>query len=140
VSDSPGGLRDRLIQMRTHALACLANGDYKTALADLRIVTALTPRDNEAQKGYAAALIRSGKHKEGVTILRKVAEATPDDIELHCVIGELLATMLEYAEAKTHLDRCLALDPKSDTPHGVRARVLYRRMQRALENQLGQPK
>ncbi len=140
MSDSPGGLRDRLIKMRTHALACLANGDFKTALADLKIVTALTPRDAEAQKGYAAALIRSGKHKEGVAILRKLAEITPNDIELHCVLGELLATMLEYVQAKQHLDRCLTLDPKSDTPHGVRARVLYRRMHRALENQLSQTK
>ena len=140
MSDSPGGLRDRLTQMRTHGLACLANGDFQTALAELKIVTALTPRDAEARKGYAAAMIRSGKHKDGVTILRKVAESTPNDIELHCVIGELLATMLEYVQAKVHLDRCLVLDPRSDTPHGVRARVLYRRMQLALENQLGQSK
>ncbi|MCC6812376.1 MAG: tetratricopeptide repeat protein [Deltaproteobacteria bacterium] len=133
----PGALTEKVAQLRAQGLAALGRGDVPAALASLKIVTALTPSDGGAQRGYAAALIRTNKHKEGVAILKKLVETEPNDIELHCVIAELLTTMLDHMTAKQHLERCLALDPKGTNPHGVRARILIRRMQNQLEAQLG---
>jgi Flp pilus assembly protein TadD len=127
---------DKLTQMRAAGLRALESNDLVAALASLRVVSVMAPKDAGAQKAYAAALIRSNRHKDGVFVLKKLLVHAPKDVEVHCVVAELLFGMLRYAEAKGHLEICLALDPRSENPHGVRARVLVRRMQRQLEEQL----
>jgi Flp pilus assembly protein TadD len=131
-----GALTERVSALRVRGIAALARNDVATALADLRIVTALTPKDNGAQKAYAAALIRSNKHRDGMAVLRMLLDREPNDLELHCVLGELCSTMLDHHAALGHFRRCLELDPRSQSPHGVRARVLIRKMEHALEDQL----
>lgn len=129
-------LRDKVASLRAAGIAALQKNELEAAVSALRIVTVMTPSDLGAQRAFAAALVRTGKHKDAARVLEQVIVADAKDIEARCVVAELYVQMVRYLDAEKHLTACLQLDPKSETPHGVRARVVLRRLQRQLEEQL----
>lgn len=131
-----GFLSGKVAGLRARGVLAVKLRDWPAAIASLKLVVALTPKDPEAQKLYAVALANVGQQRLAVDALLKCVEVATADIEAHCIAAELMMSMLDYIAAHRHLTRCMELDPGSQHPHGVRARVLLRKMQRALEERV----
>jgi tetratricopeptide (TPR) repeat protein len=117
----------------------LAAGEPAKALPKLEVAHALLPTDLDVAKTFATALIQLNRHKDAARVLDVALRLAPDDIGSLCVRGELALSSLDHPTALHCFERCVHLDPKGAHPHGARARVSIRKLQRTLELSVATP-
>jgi tetratricopeptide (TPR) repeat protein len=93
---------DCLSELQEHALAA---GAYRE-----RVKRA--PADVSARLGLGASLLASGQIAAAEKELTRVLAEAPGSPPAHYWMGALLVEQKRHEEAKTHLERALALDPR----------------------------
>lgn len=122
-----------IADLRAHGIAQFALGQSGNAAACLQVVCKRQPNDALAHKVLGVAQAQLGQHGEAYASLKLAVTLKPNDIECECIMGDLAMRMVRYKVAFAHLQTCLTLDPDATHPHGVRARMLIRRLQRLVE-------
>ncbi|MEO1421020.1 MAG: tetratricopeptide repeat protein, partial [Pseudomonadota bacterium] len=79
----------------------------------------------------ALAYWAADQHDQGIRIARSLTTSHPTYAGAHLILGRMLAARGQHAAARTHLERCIALDPKG--PEG-------RRAESAVEQLLSSPR
>jgi tetratricopeptide (TPR) repeat protein len=122
-----------IADLRAYGIAQFAMGHCESAAASLLVVCTRHPEDALAHKVLGVAQAQLGQHSEAYASLKRALVLKPNDIECECILGDLAMRMVRYKNAFAHLQTCLSLDPDATHPHGVRARMLIRRLQRLVE-------
>jgi tetratricopeptide (TPR) repeat protein len=77
----------------------------------------------QAPLDRAEALERAGRPAEAASVLQKWAADEPNSAPAHTALGVLLLDRLRLPEARTHLERAIALDPRRPAAAEALARV-----------------
>jgi cytochrome c-type biogenesis protein CcmH/NrfG len=102
----------------------VAAGATELGLCALAEALSLDPKPAATWAAYGLALAKAERVPAACQALLNAVERAPDMIEMWCVLGELCLRHHDYNRATAALARCLALDPHSRHPSGVRARAL----------------
>jgi tetratricopeptide (TPR) repeat protein len=94
-------------------------GDVTTAQAWIARALELDPNDGPARLEHGRLLRQRGLDKEAADELVRACQLLPDDFEAWSETGELLASLGRPNAARTHLERCLALDPPASWEPGL---------------------
>jgi len=124
-------------QLRQHADALSAQGQYAPALDAYRNLLARLPGDARALYGAGLCLVMLGRNADAIPCLRGATIGAPGNAQYHADLGAVLS-MLEPAgdAALASLDRALELEPAHASALANRGKVLHARgqLQAALRN------
>jgi predicted Zn-dependent protease len=138
-SKSPRPLPTRLPKKPTADLLRIGwllvdSGQPTAALAIFAEAIAADDRSAIAWAAYGLALAKAGEHTKAQEALFKAAMRAPKDIEVSCALGEAALLRGDFTAAHKALATCCTLDPKMETPCGLRARALLRKAQKQLSD------
>ena len=104
-----------------HSPVVLAQGTGETGASPEPAPAATAPRAN---LGEANAAVRATDYARADELLAAVLQQFPDDPAALLMRGEVLLALAKPAEARPHLERAAALDPKRERVHFQLASVL----------------
>ena len=106
---------ETLLAHRYLGAALLAAGRYEEALPVLSVAAAARPDDVELELDFARAYHGLGQQDEAVAVLESIVDRDPSRAEAWTLLGSILATQTESADAQVRaakaLDRALELRP-----------------------------
>jgi Flp pilus assembly protein TadD len=92
-------------------------GECASAVAELRRVLKLRPRDSDARYWLASCLIKSGKGNEGRRILKALIADDPANGSAHLLLGKSYYETKDFSAAETELRAAVRLRPDSAEAH-----------------------
>lgn len=92
-------------------MAALTSGRTETALSHLEFVSAQSPDSAVAKKLLAIAKMQTGQNREAQTLLRDLDQAFLNDPMLLAAQGTAALREQDFAAARQHLEKAVALSP-----------------------------
>lgn len=93
--------------------------------------------DADVWAALGIAYARSQKVHEALAALQTALLLDDKRIELWCIVAELSIERFDYTLALQAVGKCLALDPHSKHPAGIRARALIKKAEKQLRQATG---
>jgi tetratricopeptide (TPR) repeat protein len=94
------------------AWALLAKGNRAEAVALLRNIITVNPRDGEARLMLGSILVEDGKGAEGIGYLNEAVQLMPRSAMAHNALGEAFNGSGDAKGARAEFEKATALDPK----------------------------
>ncbi len=109
VIDGQSVLRDPTELLR-EAARCVADGDYRRAVAVYQDLLEGDPHNIQALGGLGTALCHLGRFKEAETCLRQAVDAMPTWAQAQNNLGVVLRALGRFAQAEISIRRAVELD------------------------------
>ena len=90
-------------------------GDYKESLRFFENAVNLQPDDYETHFKIALAYLRINDLKSAFNRLHFIISEQPNSASALSVMGSVLANMGQFEDAKSHLERALAINPQDQS-------------------------
>jgi cytochrome c-type biogenesis protein CcmH/NrfG len=103
----------------------------------LEAANVVLSEDPDVWAALGIAYARSQKVHEALASLQTALLLDDKRIELWCIVAELSIERFDYALSLQAITKCLALDPDSKHPAGIRARALIKKAEKQLRQATG---
>ena len=134
IEQVPDPIQDRMNSLAISATACtnrarslMAQGDFASAIPDLKIVLEVAPTDAQAQLDIGTAYLNTSKPDLAIAHLGKAIDLKDDLIGAYVKLGWLLMSRNQLDESTKLFRRGLAKAPEDARLYGSLAMVLTRR-------------
>jgi tetratricopeptide (TPR) repeat protein len=105
--------KSKRVDYLSEALGLEKQGDYDAALTSYRLALRDHPNDQRVLQNMAIAHSRLGQQDDAMRCYRRALELDPALAGAHYGLAFLLLKRGEHAEAQEHLERFLAVAPRS---------------------------
>jgi tetratricopeptide (TPR) repeat protein len=123
ISEKPDNWSARI----AYAAALRESGDFEAALAVLREVAELSPRDAEICSQVGKQLVAAGRMRDSVALFERAVQFAPDQPKFRQEFAEVLFQVREFERAEVQLRELIKLEPRSAHAHNLLGATLANR-------------